>query len=466
MTAQGTVQKAMPSAKKRIWGWFFFDWASQPYNTLLLTFIFGPYFGGIVKDYLIGTGMEAEAAKAQAQSIWGLGLTISGLIIAFSAPVLGAMADAAGRRLPWIWFFSVWYVIGSASLWFAYPDASNYMWILVAFGIGFIGMEFTTIFTNSLLPDLGTKEEIGQISGSGFAFGYWGGVVALFIMLLLFAENETGKTLLGIKPLLGLDPAMREGTRFVGPFSALWFIVFMAVFFRYVHEPKRRSRGRLSVKAAFSELIQTIKSLRYRSSLLSYLTSSLFYRDALNGLYAFGGFYALNVLDWSIVQVGVFGIVGAISAAIFAWVGGRIDKAKGPKPVIVFCIVTLIVVCTIIVSMTRESLFGFAIPAGSSLPDIIMYICGAIIGAAGGALQASSRSMMVRHCDPDHAAEAFGLYALSGKATAFLAPALVTFFSWLTQDPRLGISPLIGLFVVGLVLLAWVNPEGETDRKS
>ncbi len=453
-----------PSAKKRIWGWFFFDWASQPYNTLLLTFIFGPYFGGIVKEHLIATGMEAEAAKAQAQSIWGLGLTIAGLIIAFSAPILGAMADSAGRRLPWIWFFSALYVIGSASLWFAYPDASNYQLILIAFAIGYIGMEFTTIFTNSLLPDLGTKEEIGQISGSGFAFGYWGGVVALFIMLLLFAENETGRTLIGIEPLFGLDPATREGTRFVGPFTALWYILFMAVFFRYVKEPKRHGNGRVSVRAAVSELMHTLRSLKHRISLSAYLGSSLFYRDALNGLYAFGGFYALNVLDWSIVQVGVFGIVGAISAAVFAWVGGKVDKARGPKPVIIFCIVTLIVVCTIIISMTRESLFGFALPEGSNLPDIIMYVCGATIGAAGGALQAASRTMMVRHCDPDHAAEAFGLYALSGKATAFLAPALVSFFSWYTQSPRLGISPLIALFVIGLILLAWVKPEGETER--
>lgn len=453
-----------PSAKKRIWGWFFFDWASQPYNTLLLTFIFGPYFGSIVKDYYINSGMDADMAKAQAQSIWGLGLTISGLIIAFSAPILGAMADAAGRRIPWIWFFSALYVFGAGSLWFAYPDASNFWLILVTFGIGFIGMEFATIFTNSLLPDLGTKEEIGQISGSGFAFGYWGGFLALLIMLLLFAENATGHTLLGISPLLGLDAEMREGTRFVGPFSALWYAVSMIVFFRYVREPIPHKRGEIKVGAAISELVSTLKSLKHRVSLFAYLGSSLFYRDALNGLYTFGGIYALNVLNWSIIQVGVFGIAGVLSAAVFAWVGGKFDKARGPKPVITFSIVTLIVVGSVIVGLTPNSLFGVALGEGSGLPDIIMYVCGAIIGAAGGALQASSRSLMVRHADPDHATEAFGLYALSGKATAFLAPALITFTTWFSGSVRLGISPLIGLFVIGLILLIWVNPEGETER--
>ncbi len=455
-----------PSARKRIWGWFFFDWASQPYNTLLMTFIFGPYFASIVTRYFIGIGMEESAADARTQSIWSLGLTVSGLIIAFSAPVLGAMADAAGRRMPWIRFFSLLYVLGAATLWFAWPDASNFWWMLIAFGIGFIGMEFATIFTNALLPDLGTREEIGQISGSGFAFGYWGGVLALFIMLLLFAEDESGVTLIGIEPLFGLDPEMREGTRFVGPFTALWYVLFMIPFFRWVKEPPRRASGRVSLGAAFRELWQTIRSLRRRASLSAFLASSLFYRDALNGLYGFGGVYATLVLNWSITMVGVFGIVGAVSAAFFAWVGGRMDRKYGPKPVIIFCILVLAVVCTIIVGMSREAIFGLALPEGSSLPDIIFYLCGATLGAAGGALQAASRTMMVRHCDPEHSAEAFGLYALSGKATAFLAPMLIGIATYATDSPRLGVSPLIALFVLGLVLLVWVNPEGESERSA
>ncbi len=450
--------------RKRIWGWFFFDWASQPYNTLLLTFIFGPYFASIVSEHFTSTGLVAEAAKARTQSIWSLGLTVSGLLIAFSAPVLGAIADASGRRIPWIWFFSGVYVIGAAGLWWAFPDASNFWWMLVAFGLGFVGVEFATIFTNSLLPDLGTKEEIGKISGSGFAFGYWGGVAALVIMLLLFAENETGKTLIGIAPLFGLDPEMREGTRFVGPFTAIWYAAFMMIFFAWVREPHPRpAKDRTGVGAALSALWQTIKSLKSRTSLAAYLGSSLLYRDALNGLYGFGGVYATLVLDWSIIQIGVFGIIGAVAAAVFSWVGGRADRRFGPKPVIVLCIIVLGLVCVVIVGMSRTELFGVPFAAGSAMPDYIFYVCGATIGAAGGAIQAASRSMMVRHADPDRATEAFGLYALSGKATAFLAPALIGIVTALTGDPRLGVSPLIALFVLGLVFLFWVHPDPASE---
>jgi MFS transporter, UMF1 family len=450
------------SQKKKIWGWMFFDWASQPYNTLLLTFIFGPYFAAIVANYFMGTGLAEEAADAKAQAVWSLGLTVTGLIIAFSAPILGALADLSGRRMPYIWFFSVLYVVGSFALWWAFPDASNFWLMLVMFGIGFIGMEFTTIFTNAMLPDLGTEEEIGKISGSGFAFGYWGGVLALFIMLLLFVEQGNSKTLIGLDPVFGLVNAdAKEGTRLVGPFSAIWFIVSMYFFFAWVKE-KPRAPGATPARIgnAIKELLATLKSLPGRKSLSAYLGSSLLYRDALNGLYGFGGVYATLVLNWSITFIGIFGIIGAISAAFFSWVGGKADRKYGPKPVIVFCIVVLIGVCTIIVGMTRESIFGIPLAEGSQAPDIIFFICGSIIGAAGGALQAASRTMMVRHADEGKATEAFGLYALSGKATAFLAPGLITVATVVTQSPRLGISPLVGLFGIGLILLVWVNPRG------
>lgn len=454
---------AVVSPRKRIFGWMMFDWASQPYATLLLTFIFGPYFTAIVAENLMAGGLGEEAADARAQSLWSLGQTVAGLIVAFSAPFLGAIADASGRRMPWIWLFSGLYVLGAAALWWTYPDASTAPLMLVAFGIGFIGLEFTTIFTNALLPDLGARDEVGAISGSGFALGYAGGVISLLLMLLLFVEQASGTTLIGIAPLFGLDPAAREGTRFVGPFTAIWFVVFMAFFFAWVREEPRPADQRTTVGAALIGLKQTLFSLKARRSLFAYLGSSLMYRDALNGLYGFGGVYATLVLDWSITQIGVFGIVGAITAALVSWVGGKADRAFGPKPVILTCILVLIAVCAIIVGMTREAIFGVPLAPGSTLPDTIFYICGAVIGGAGGALQAASRSMMVRHADPDRPTEAFGLYALSGKATAFLAPGLIGLATYFTGSARLGVSPLILLFLIGLILLVWVNPLGESE---
>lgn len=452
---------AQISAKKRIWGWMMFDWASQPYSTLLLTFIFGPYFAEVVSQSLMADGMTRDAASAQAQAYWGYGLSLTGLIIAFSAPILGAFADSSGRRLLWIKIFSALYFVGAFGLWWSEPESFNVVAVLIFFGVGMIGAEFTTIFTNSMLPSLAPREDIGRISGSGFALGYWGGVTALFIMLVLFAENAAGVTLLGKPPLFGLDATAREGTRFVGPFTAIWFAIGMVPFFLWVRETPSVGGSKGTAKTALNALWVTVKTLPSRQSLFAFLSSSLFYRDALNGLYGFGAIYAKVVLDWSIVQIGIFGIVGAITAAIFSYFGGHADKKFGPKPIIKACIGALIIVCIIVVSMTRERLFGIEFAENSIAPDVIFYICGAIIGGAGGVLQAASRTMMVHHAHPDRASEAFGLYALSGKATAFLAPGLVAIASNISGNARIGITPLIGLFLIGLILLLWVKPQGD-----
>jgi UMF1 family MFS transporter len=155
--------------------------------------------------------------------------------------------------------------------------------MLISFGFGFIGAEFALIFANSQLPSLGAKQTVGKISGSGFAFGYLGGVLSLFIMLLLFVEQANGKTLIGLDPLFGLDAEAREGTRLVGPFTAVWFALFMIPYFLWVRDGAP-SGGRSSFSAALQLVVRSVANLRRRRSLAVYLGSSMLYRDALIGL--------------------------------------------------------------------------------------------------------------------------------------------------------------------------------------
>lgn len=456
---------AVVSQRKRIWGWYFFDWASQPYNTLLLTFIFGPYFTETLSANLIADGMADEAARAQAQAYWGWGLAVAGVIIAVLAPILGAIADNSGRKLPWIWLFSAMYFVGSYALWWTAPQDFSVLWALFFFGIGLIGMEFATIFTNSYLPELHPDPaELGRLSGSGWAFGYVGGVLALALMLALFQATPNGTTMVGLSPLFGLDPATKADTRVVGPLSAIWYAVFMVPFFLYTRDTRVIGAAQVQIWQSMYELINTLKGLPRHPSLLAYLGSSMFYRDALNGLYTFGGIYALGVLGWSITQVGIFGIVAAISGAVFCWVSGRVDRRVGPMPVIVFCVLALTFISVVIVTITPQSIMFIPIAEGSGLPDVVFFIAGAAIGAAGGSLQASSRNMMTRQANPDRMTEAFGLYALSGKATSFLAPALIAFASQVTGSQRLGVTPIVGLFIIGLILLLWVKPKGDFSK--
>jgi UMF1 family MFS transporter len=444
----------MTEAKKRIWGWWWFDWASQPYNTLLITFIFGPYVVSVLGD---GT---------RAQAIWGYGIGAAGILIALASPLLGAVADRSGQRMSFIWFFSALYVIGAWGLWWSAPGSFHVWQVMLLFCIGLIGMEFATTFTNAMLPDLAPREELGKVSGSGWAWGYVGGLVSLLIMLLLLAEGASGKTLIGISPLFGLDPETREGTRAVGPLTAIWYAVFMIPFFLWVREPRKPDAVPIAqaMREAIPELAATLRDLPRRRSLFAFLGGSMFYRDALNGIYTFGGIYAAGVLGWSVIDVGVFGILAILSGAIFCWLGGKADSRFGPKPVIVLNIAVLAIVALMIVFVGRDSVFGVAVQPDSRLPDIAFYVLGALIGAGGGSLQAASRTMMVRQASAGKMTESFGLYALSGKAMSFLAPLSIGVVTDLTGSQQLGILPVVVLFVIGLVLLVWVDPDGESPR--
>jgi len=451
----------MTSERRRIWGWYFFDWASQPFSTLLLTFVFGPYFALAARNHYLGAGLGADAAGAAAQSLWGWGLTISGVLIAVLAPILGAIADQAGRRMIWIWAFSALYVLGSWMLWPLLPDGTGLYAALFWFGTGLIAMEFATIFTNALMPDLSGAENMGRISGNGFAWGYLGGILSLVVVLAVLVESpQTGRTLLGLSPAFGLlDAAAQQGTRAVGPFTALWYAVFMIPFFLWLREPPC-PKGRTDVAAALRSLLMLLRSLPSRSSLFAFLVSSMLYRDALNGLYGIGGVYAAGVLGWSVTQMGVFGIVAALASMVASWLGGRADARFGPKPVILASLVVLVIVCILLVGISRSHFFGVPLAEGSAVPDVLFYLIGALIGAGGGVAQAASRTLMVYHATPGRETEAFGLYALSGKATAFIAPGAITIATMMSGSQQIGIAPLIVLFVVGAVLLLWVKPNG------
>ena len=268
----------MAVTKKRIWGWMLFDWAQQPYATLGLTFIFGPYFASVAASYYLWQGLDSAGADAQAQSLWSLGQTISGLLIAFTAPLLGAWADASGRKLPWIAAFSVVVVICSALLWRLTPDGAALTITLVVFWLGFFAAESALNINNAMLPSLGDQRTVGRISGSAAAFGYWGGVISLVFMLLFLAENDSGVTLLGNPPLFGLDPELREGTRAVGPFIAIWYAIFIIPFFIWSREDTAPRMARPTIARVWADLMTTLRDVVKRPSLRSFLLGSMLYR--------------------------------------------------------------------------------------------------------------------------------------------------------------------------------------------
>ena len=430
----------------KIYSWMLFDWACQPIHTLIATFIFGPYFVSAVANNPV-----------EGQALIGTAVTASGVIVAVFSPILGAMADQTQKRKPWIMFFSMFFLIATFSLWFAEPNMENTFWILLAYTIGFVAVDFSTVFNNSMMPSLVKPSNLGKLSGSGWGLGYLGGLVSLIIMLLLFVEQDNGLTLLGNNPMFGLDPEQREGTRIVGPLTAIWYLIFIIPFFIFVPEAKLATVSKLDVMKALKDLLSNIINLKNDRNLAWYLIASMFYRDAMNAIFFFGGIYAAGVLEMSTVQLGLFGILAASTGTIGAYLGGIWDSKFGSKFCINIMLAGLLVVIIIIFGLTRSSFYGIQLDPNSNSADIIFYIAGGILGFVSGPIQSASRTLLVFLVDEKRLTESFGLYALVGRATAFLAPMLITWFTLASGSQQIGLIPIIVLLFIGWALLALVK---------
>jgi UMF1 family MFS transporter len=435
--------------------WIFFDWAAQPYFTLITTFVFAPYFA---------TSIAPNAARGQ--SLWGFAMAAAGLLIALLSPVLGAIADAAGRRKPWIAAFGALLVLGSSTLWIGKPgDHTIIPPLLVAVALASVGAEFATVFNNAMMPTLVPPERIGRLSGNGWATGYVGGIVSLVIVLGFLAANpETGRTLLGVNPLFGLDPTTHEGDRAAGPLTALWFIIFVTPMFLFTPDYPAKQPVREAMRSGLAQLRRSLAELPQRKSLAAFLLANMIYTDGLVSLFAFGGIYAAGTFGWHTLQIGTFGIMLAIAGTFGAWLGGKLDDFLGPKRVIAGSMLVLLLSLTAILLVDKDSILfvkvappqpGGALFAGAA--ERAYLVLGCLIGAAGGPLQAASRTLLIRLAPKDRIAQYFGLFALTGKVTSFIGPLLIGAITAVTASQKAGMAVLVVFFVAGLALLMRVR---------
>ncbi|WP_299477866.1 MFS transporter [uncultured Roseibium sp.] len=448
--------------RRAVLSWALFDWAAQPFFTLVTTFVFAPYFASTL-----------ARTPEEGQSLWGFATAAGGLGIALLAPVLGSIADATGRRKRWIFGFSVPFLICCWAFWYAAPGGQHSIAIaLVAFAIGTLCIEVATVFNNAMMPSLVPHDKIGRLSSFGWAMGYVSGLVTLVIALgFLAASPETGRTLLGFEPIFGLDPKTQEGDRAVGPFSVIWFLIFVLPMFLFVPDAPRQARIGPAIRKGLKELSDSIAKARSNRNIFLFLVSNMIFKDGLVALFAFGGIYSAGQLGWSSIEIGTFGIILTITGTIGLLLGGPLDDRFGAKPVIIFSLIVLMICGLGMISVDKTTVFFVietkAAPEGAlfaSLPEQVFIGLGALIGAVSGPLQASCRSLLIRLAPHEHMTQYFGLLALSGKVTSFLAPLTVGVVTALFNSQPAGMSVILVFFAVGLALLFSVKEKraGQT----
>ncbi|WP_329610534.1 MFS transporter [Jiella pelagia] len=452
-----------------VWGWMAFDFAAQPFFTVVITFVFGPYFVS-----------QLASDPATGQAWWSLAATIAGVIVALGSPFLGAVADRAGPRKPWIAFFAAFKIAALCLLWFAAPGSPLVVAVLLVV-VASVAAEFSIVFNDAMMPRLLNNREIGRVSNIAWGIGYAGGIVFLVGALAFLAgSQETGRTLLGLAPLFGLDPAAGEGSRATAPLAALWYLVFILPMFFLTPDRPRGERVAASVRKGLGDLLATFREIRQRKPLFQFLIARMIYQDGVNALVVLGGAFAAGMFGWTLTESGLFGIILNVVAIPSCFAAGMLDARFGSKAVVTMAILCLSAATIGIISTSPDSaLFGFltfAPPDGgggvfASGAEKSYIVFGLLIGLAFGPIQASSRSWMAKSVTPDEAGRYFGFYAFIGRATSFLAPAAVAGATALAAqnfDPiaasRIGMASLIVFFVVGFVLV-WRTPgPPETNR--
>lgn len=442
------------TSRAGIFSWMLFDWAAQPFFTVIITFIFGPYF----------VARLAEDA-ATGQAAWGYTITISGIIVALLAPVLGSIADATGARKPWIAIFAVVKIIALMLLWWASPGSD--LWLpALCIVLATVAAEFSIIFNDSMMPRLVSEAEIGRVSNLGWGLGYVGGLVVLFVVLLFLSGSPTdGKTLLGNMPWFGLDPEQGEDARITGPFSALWYLIFILPMFLFTPDGGKGLPLVNAVSTGLRDLKNTLFELKQRAGVLRFFIARMIYQDGVNGLLALGGTFAAGMFGWQTMEMGIYGILLLVVAIGGCLAASWLDAHMGSKRLVLLSLVCLVTACVGTISTGPGfTLFGL-IPlsevdsggAFGTAAEKAYILFGLLIGIAFGPVQASSRSYLARSVMPDEAGRYFGIYALSGRVTSFLAPMSVATLTLYTGSARIGMSALIVFLLVGMLML-WVTP--------
>jgi len=414
--------------RRMVLAWGLWDWGSSAYSAVITSFVFGPYVvRGVVGD--------AQPGGLTANTWLGISTAAAGFLVAAIAPITGQRADAGGHRKRNL---AIWsgLVIAVMLAMFTVKNDPSYLWIaLVLLATGAVFQEFAVVSYNAMLPQVSTPETIGRVSGFGWAMGYFGGIFLLLICYVGFIAPDVG--------WFGVTSAGGLNIRAVVVFSAIWFAVFaIPVLMAVPESPPGPKRRRVGFFASYRLLVNDIKALfkRDRNS-VHFLIASALYRDGLAAIFSFGAILAVSVYGLAQSTVLIFGIAANLVAALGALGMGAVEDRIGPKKVIMISLVGLISTSLILLFARGTTAF---------------WIFGLILTLWVGPAQSSSRAFMARIAPVGREGEMFGLYATTGRAASFLAPALFALFSGLFTD-RVGIVGIALVLLAGAIAMAGVK---------
>ena len=415
-----------PTSKKlnkSAWSWALYDWANSAFATTVMAGFFPLFF----KSYWASNLSDAESTFAI-----GSVNSLVGLLIAFSAPVLGALADAGDSKRKFLFSFAFLGIIATGYLFFI-PE-SSWKLAVVFYGISVIGFSGGNIFYDSLLVTVSKEKERNRVSALGFSLGYLGGGILFLLNVAMFLYPNW----------FGLENQI-EAVVWSFLSVAVWWLIFSLPIYLNVKEPvQNASKKQINtvIADAFENLLNTAKSIKKFKSAVIFLLAYFLYMDGVDTIIRMATSYGsdIGLSATSMIQALLLTqFIGFPATLVFGYYADRF----GYKYSLSFAIIVYIFV--VLFSSQMDTALEF-------------YIVASVIGLVQGGVQAISRSFFSTLIPENKAAEFFGFYNFIGKSSVFLGPFMVSGIALITGSPSYGILSLLILFIPGLILL-WLVPE-------
>lgn len=414
---------------RKLFAWAMWDWSTQPFQTVITTFVFSVYLTSSVFG-------DNDVLSVRLSWI----TAASGVLIALLAPVLGQGSDRSGRRmfnLRW----QTWLLAAvCAALYFIAPEPSYFLLGAMLLGAGNIVAEIANVNYYASIDQVSTPQNVGRVSGLGWGMGYLGGIT---ILLLIIAVRGAA---------FGPDD-VRIAMLYCGAWTMLFSIpLFLAI----GDQPKTGPVERVGFFGMYRELFRSIaRTYRTSPGTLHFLVASAIFRDGLAGVFAFGGVLAAGTFGFSFFEVVVFGVVANVTAGLSTIAFGALDDRIGPKKVIVISLVSMVILGLLVFFLHSHG-------------AIVFWVCGLLLCLFVGPAQSASRSYLARLIPAGKSGEIFGLYATTGRAVSFLAPTsfglAITIATAIGGPGRwqyAGILGIVAVLLVGLLVLLPVKPDSD-----
>ncbi|MEN8376114.1 MAG: MFS transporter [Gemmatimonadota bacterium] len=410
----------MSARRREVTAWALYDFGNSAFTTIIVTFIFSFYYANVVVgDDIVGP------------ILWTRAINISAIVVALVTPVLGAVADLAGKKKLFLAIVSVQCILFTILLFWAGPGDA--LQAAIFFVIANVGFEAAQVFYNSLLLDITDRDTLGRVSGFGWGLGYIGGLLALALALGMVRT--------------WLPETDSLNVRSVALLVAAWFAVFAIPIFLWVREgpPQVTVASKADyVRMGFSRVAGTFQHLRTYREAGKLLIARLIYNDGLTTVFAMASIYAGAALGMPLEEFLVLGIVINLAAGLGAYGFGFVDDRIGGKKTITISLLVLT---------------GSVALAALSTSVAMFWVAGVAFGIVAGPNQSASRSLLSRMVPEGKQGEFFGFYAFSGKLSSVLGPLTYGLVLGWTGSHRAAVASVIVFFVVGLFLLMFVDEK-------